>query len=182
MILQPNMNWFANQQGELPSVQVYIQHKIDAINIRFNIEEPIACYRAQIHGDGGPCYEDSCVEIFIRSLDNTNNYFNFEFNSRGFCLAAKGPSREERIFFDKTLYSKIQRVLIYPQIQDDSIYWALKVTIPKSILCSTSSALAKLEGNVYKCADLAERPHYLSLYPINTEKPDFHRPEYFQTL
>ncbi|MBO7233161.1 MAG: hypothetical protein J6V16_08435, partial [Bacteroidales bacterium] len=26
------------------------------------------------------------------------------------------------------------------------------------------------------------QPHYLSWQPINTEKPDFHRPEFFGTL
>jgi len=182
MILRPNMNWFANLHGELPSVQVYVQHDAEAVHVRFNVEEPLTCYRAEIHSDGGSCYEDSCVEVFIRALDNPNDYFNFEFNSRGCCLAARGPTRSEREPFTQSLYSKIHRLLIYPQIQGDSIYWAIKITIPKSILGATANSFSKIEGNIYKCADLAEKPHYLSLFPINTEKPDFHRPEFFRSL
>jgi hypothetical protein len=37
-----------------------------------------------------------------------------------------------------------------------------------------------LRGNLYKCADKSKTPHYLSAFPIETEKPDFHRPEFFQ--
>ena len=31
-------------------------------------------------------------------------------------------------------------------------------------------------------ADKAKTPHYLSAFPIETEKPDFHRPEFFNFL
>lgn len=72
--------------------------------------------------------------------------------------------------------------MIYPQIQGDFIYWALKVKIPFSILGKSKDSVSKIEGNIYKCADLADKPHYLSLYPVDTEKPDFHRPEFFRSL
>jgi hypothetical protein len=36
-----------------------------------------------------------------------------------------------------------------------------------------------LRGNLYKCADKSKTPHYLSAFPVETEKPDFHRPEFF---
>ncbi|MBR3471266.1 MAG: hypothetical protein IKH22_01600, partial [Prevotella sp.] len=35
---------------------------------------------------------------------------------------------------------------------------------------------------VYKCGDCLSVPHYLSLFPITTERPDFHRPEFFQDI
>lgn len=182
MILKPNMNWLANQKGELPSVQVNVYHSADLIQVQFDVDDPLPCFRAEIRADGERCYEDSCVEIFIRSLDNPNEYFNFEFNSRGFCLAAKGTSREGRIPFTKEEYSKIQRVMTSPQIQGLSVIWSLKVSIPKSLLGELASDGAKIEGNIYKCGDLCERPHYLSLFPIDTDKPDFHRPEFFKEL
>lgn len=182
MILKPNMNWLANQEGELPTVQVSLHCNADLIQIQFDVDDPLPCYRAQIRADGERCYEDSCVEIFIQSLENPNEYFNFEFNSRGFCLAAKGSSREDRIPFIKEDYSKIHRVATSPQIQGLSIIWALKVSIPKSLLGEPSPSIDKVIGNVYKCGDLCERPHYLSLYPIDTDKPDFHRPEFFKEL
>lgn len=36
-----------------------------------------------------------------------------------------------------------------------------------------------IRGNFYKCGDHLAVPHYLSWQPILTEKPDFHRPEFF---
>ena len=39
-----------------------------------------------------------------------------------------------------------------------------------------------LRANFYKCGDKTAHPHYLSWSPIHTEKPDFHRPEFFGEL
>lgn len=33
--------------------------------------------------------------------------------------------------------------------------------------------------NLFKCGDELSHPHFLSWQPIRTEKPDFHRPEFF---
>lgn len=176
------MNWLANQQSRLPAVQVYFQNNHDSLVVRFNVNEPESCYRAEIQNDGDRSYEDSCVEIFIRALDNPSEYFNFEFTSLGFCLAAKGSSRFNRTPFDISFYSKIDRVSIPPKINGDSINWALNVTIPKTILGYSKNSHQKIEGNIYKCADLSKTPHYLTLFPITTDKPDFHRPEFFRPL
>ena len=37
----------------------------------------------------------------------------------------------------------------------------------------------KVRGNFYKCASATSEPHYLSWNPILTDKPDFHRPDFF---
>ena len=34
-------------------------------------------------------------------------------------------------------------------------------------------------GTVYKCGDCLPVPHFISWNPIQTENPDFHRPEFF---
>ena len=55
--------------------------------------------------------------------------------------------------------------------------------IPLSILgLDTDHKPEKLLGNFYKCGDATEMPHYLSWNPIQTERPDFHRPEFFGEL
>ncbi len=36
--------------------------------------------------------------------------------------------------------------------------------------------------NLYKCGDNLSHPHFLSWRPIQTDKPDFHRPEYFERV
>ena len=35
---------------------------------------------------------------------------------------------------------------------------------------------------IIKCGDDLTVPHFLSWNPIKTEKPDFHRPEFFGTV
>ena len=39
-----------------------------------------------------------------------------------------------------------------------------------------------IRANFYKCGDKTAHPHYLSWSPIDTPKPDFHRPEFFGEL
>ena len=38
------------------------------------------------------------------------------------------------------------------------------------------------KGNFYKCGDETDYPHFGMWNPVGTEKPDFHRPEYFGEL
>ncbi|MBR1970023.1 MAG: hypothetical protein IKA17_06675 [Clostridia bacterium] len=37
----------------------------------------------------------------------------------------------------------------------------------------------KMYGNLYKCGEDTEKEHYVTYYPIVSEKLDFHRPEFF---
>jgi len=39
-----------------------------------------------------------------------------------------------------------------------------------------------LRGNLQKCADKSASPHWMTAFPVHTPKPDFHRPEFFQSL
>ncbi|MEI3342563.1 MAG: carbohydrate-binding family 9-like protein [Coprobacter fastidiosus] len=58
--------------------------------------------------------------------------------------------------------------------------WELLVSIPFDLIGVNPESLPeKLYANFYKCADNSSLPHYLSWSPIETENPDFHRPEFF---
>ncbi len=118
------------------------QHDEEAIQVRFNVEEPLTCYRAEVQGDGGRCYEDSCVEVFIKALDNPNEYFNFEFNSKAFCLAAKGPSRSERVLLIPLFIQKFTE-LDLPSDSRRLYLLGAKVKIPFSILGKSKDSLLK---------------------------------------
>jgi hypothetical protein len=112
-------------------------------------------------------------------------YANFEFNSSGVCYAARGKDRQNRIELSKDEYSQIIR---RPSgiVEDGHFYrWNLSVQIPDALLGGIKGKdlrKIEIEGNLYKCADLAVEPHYLSAFPVNTPEPDFHRPEYFSPL
>ena len=182
MLLQPNMNWEKNQGIALPTILAELSVTPDALRVDFTVEEPSDCFRADVMENGGPCWEDSCVEIFVQNPANPDEYFNFETTSRGFILAARGQGRENRTKLGDSEIAAIRREKQLASLVGDFISWGMSVTIPASLFGLRSFEGVKLRGNLYKCADKAKTPHYLSAFPIDTEKPDFHRPEYFRDL
>lgn len=180
MLLKPNMNWAANQGIAHPTVVVDLFVEDQFLQVNFAVEEPLDCFRAEILEDGDHSWEDSCVEIFLKNPANTSEYFNFEITSRGFILAARGPDRENRTLLEKADLKKIERAKQIASVIGDFISWGISVRIPALLLGMNTFNGTTLCGNIYKCADKAKTPHYLSAFPIETEKPDFHRPEFFQ--
>jgi len=175
------MKWCANQGIVHPMVTAEVTRTEKTLTVKFTIEEPVDCYRAAVQEDNGRSWEDSCVEIFLQNPANPAEYFNFETTSRGFVLAARGTGRENRQMLPLETIAKIRRTGTAPSIMDDSINWSMAIEIPAEIF-GIKSFKEPLRGNLYKCADKAKMPHYLSAFPIETEKPDFHRPEFFKVL
>lgn len=182
MILKPNLLWKQNQGITLPSVLTEVQVSTKSLFVNFSVEEPIGCFRAEIQKDNDCCWEDSCVEIFLKNPINPEEYYNFEITSRGFILAALGKNRENRQYLPQKTLNKIQRNKQIASVVGDLISWAIAIHIPVEIFGLKNFTDVNLYGNLYKCADKAKIPHYLSAFPIETEKPDFHRPEFFKLI
>ena len=182
MLLKPNMNWIANQGKELPTVMANFSVEREFVQFDFYVEEPLNCFRAEVMEDAGHSWEDSCVEVFLQNPANANEYFNFEVTSRGYLLAAHGTGRENRTVLGEAQLALIQRTKQLASIIGEFISWGISLRIPASLFGISSFEGVNLRGNMYKCADKANTPHYLSAFPIDTEKPDFHRPEFFQEL
>jgi len=182
MILKPNPLWTPNQGIALPTVLVNVSVASDCLSVDFIVEEPIECFRAEVTEDNGRSWEDSCVEIFLQDPSNTGAYFNFETTSRGFMLAAHGPDREHRQTLPATSIAKIRRTKQTASVVGDLVCWGMRIDIPAEILGVPNLGEVRLRGNFYKCADKAKTPHYLSAFPIKTERPDFHRPEFFNEI
>lgn len=174
------MNWVPNQGIQLPMVMADVSVTADYIEVNFTVEEPDACFRADVREDNGRSWEDSCVEIFLQNPAKPEEYFNFETTSRGYLLAAHGPDRNNREVLSLEDIAKVIRTKQVASVAGNLICWGMQVQIPPSIFGLSSFEGVTLRGNLYKCADKAKTPHYLSAFPINTEKPDFHRPEFFQ--
>ena len=153
------------------------------ITAEFTVREAPECFCQSKELDGEAVWQDSCVEIFLK-IPGSDEYANFEFNSRGVCYAARGKDRQNRTELSKSEYAQIIRKPSEAEKDGDFYRWTLSVQIPKELLGVKSGDLRalKIEGNLYKCADNAAKPHYLSAFPINTTKPDFHRPESFGNL
>ncbi len=124
--------------------------------------------------------QDSCVEFFPQFCPDTNkNYFNFEVNANGAMDAGFRASRKENT---PLLPEEINSFNITTQIFDD--YWTVSYDIPFAVIKKYIPQFSLSDGdvfraNLYKCGDLTEKEHYLSLFPVKTIEPDFHRPEYF---
>ena len=166
------INWL--EYPYQPEVSFKALHNGEMLFIRYDVSEQ---YLVRIHNtqDQDPVYQDSCVEFFI--LDKEDQYHNFECNANGVLLSAKGHERNRRT--NRSL-KELQGILRYPsgvEIADKNYHWSLIIGIPFDDV-----GLARgnsYQANFYKCGDLTTKKHYLSWSPIDTQKPDFHLPEYF---
>ena len=165
------------------SVKGSIEKEPSFIDIKFEVKEP--SLKAVMEGYNCDVFKDSCLEIFI-SLDG-KNYYNFEINCIGAILGQHGMGRFDRMFIDEDILSRIR---VFSSLGNSPIgiisrpySYTLEVEIPKDVFVfDAGKSFDNITGNIYKCADESPTPHYMYLHEVKTEKPDFHRPEYFGEL
>ena len=131
-----------------------------------------------------PVYTDSCMEFFCDWLGD-GRYINMEMNSLGTLLSCIGADRHAR-----TPVADLSGGAIFP-VKGEVCegYWTVTAEIPTALLCKILGVDSMpfgsgytFRGNFYKCGDETPIVHYGMWSPVGTEKPDFHRPEYFGTL
>jgi hypothetical protein len=132
-----------------------------------------------------PVYQDSCVEFFI-SFDDGALYYNFEFNCIGTVLAGYGRSRTERSWLPEDVLQTIRcQSMIQRGGSKNNVQWELTVALPVQVFCFHSfSSLRGINAraNFYKCGDGLPVPHFVAWSNIESDKPDFHLPQFFGTL
>ena len=136
--------------------------------------------------DGSPVYTDSCVEFFMKQVDD-RNYYNFEFNCIGTCDASYRRSRDVKKMLTAGEFASIGRYSSLEHVsfeEKTGLYsWELIVAIPFRVMGLDPKDLPeKIMGNFYKCADDTAFPHFASWNPINMPEPNFHCPEFFGEL
>ncbi len=169
-----------------PLVQFRMMYSDTEILLQYRVKEKYI--RAVATHDHGEVWKDSCVEFFVAPA-NDGIYYNFEFNCCGVCLLAAGTSRHGR---EKAPLEVVTQTRRLPSLgrnifQERTINtdWNIVLAIPYSCFFKHpeySPTGKNVRANFYKCGDDLTEPHYLSWNPIGTEKPDFHRPEYFGLL
>jgi hypothetical protein len=175
------LNW-PKQFGYRPLTTVSAAHSKTDLYLLFQVHGN--SLRAVNTKDNQNVNEDSCVEFFVKNPES-DLYFNFEFNCTGVCKAARHfKTRENAVNFTQEQLSSIERWSSIGKrafFEIDGLFsWELCVRIPFSLMDIDPENLPKkLLGNFYKCADATDEPHYVTWSPIQTEKPDFHRPEFF---
>lgn len=162
---------------------VELSHSSDMLHIHYMVDE--AAVVARCTADGQHVWEDSCVEFFF-DPDGKGEYYNLECSCTGWIYLCKGTGRCGRIPLDDTALKSIKRRCTLPQeafgLLGERTQWELWLDVPASVFGLESFEGLRARGNFYKCADASPFRHYLSYAPIATPKPDFHRPEFFETI
>lgn len=178
-----SVNW-ADRFPYHPLTTFAIAHTKDMIYIDFFVR--CNYLRAENYSNQSPVSEDSCVEFFVEP-NGELPYWNFEFNCIGTVNASVRSKRSEPTRLTDGQIAAIQR---YPSCGtrpfrelEGLFSWNLLVGIPLSLIgLKYEGKPIAMRGNFYKCASAASQPHFLSWNPIESEQPDFHRPDCFGEL
>nr|WP_321486905.1 carbohydrate-binding family 9-like protein [uncultured Draconibacterium sp.] len=175
------LNW-KNAFPYRPDIKFRIAHTGNEIWLKFYVQEKnILALETEINGD---VYKDSTVEFFI-SIDG-KNYYNFEFNCIGTPHVGYGPGRGNRT---PILPEMINQIDIESSLgnqpfaeKSGDFSWEMMICIPTQ--CFAFDKVQSLNGlkataNFYKCGDETSDPHFVTWNAIDTENPDYHRPEFF---
>ena len=166
-----------------PRMKVRLAHNGEQLLINYRVMEDAV--RAVAPHDDGNVWEDSCCELFISPVDD-GTYYNMECNAAGTMLIGFGPKREGRERAPQHVLDTVDRWSSLGRepfdTREDPTAWQLCLAVPIGAFWHhslPSFAGIKAKANVYKCGDKLPRPHFLSFFPINIPKPDFHRPDFF---
>ena len=146
----------------------------------WSFEENIRC---ECTKRDDPVYTDSCLELFLLPVEGDDRYINFEVNKSGVYLSQIGTCRNDRVFIKKL--TDLEPVIEPFEITENGKKaWGYEIFIPDSFISSLYGIIYRtkersIKGNFYKCGDCTVLPHYGSHFPVKTENPDFHRPEFF---
>jgi len=168
----------------VPRVKFRIAHTGDAILLNYIIKETGTT--AYATDDNGPVFRDACVEFFV-SPTADNRYYNFELNCIGTLLIQGGRHGTRRPTASPDILATVARHTTLGdqpfEIRNDTVEWQASMIIPKEafFLDSISSFDGMtMTANFYKCG--GAQPNYMTWRAVNTARPQFHRPEYFDTL
>ncbi len=177
-----NVNWSESYPYK-PKVEFASAYVDGALLLHYRVEEQSV--RAVSLKDQEHIWEDSCVEFFIMPL-NDGFYYNLECNCAGKLLIAVGKDRNKRQPAPREVMQGVDRWASLGTEPFDTCNeftkWELALRVPITTFFKHKIDRfdgLKAMGNVYKCGDNLPVPHFISWNPINTETPDFHRPEFF---
>ena len=172
-----NFFWYEGHTPETAARLVFVEGFGFILRMTCAETDPKAVYTQY----NEPVYTDSCMEFFCDYLGD-GRYINMEMNSLGTLLSCIGADRHARI-----PVADLSGGAIFP-VKGEVCegYWTVTAEIPTALLCKILGVDSipfgsgyTFRGNFYKCGDETPIPHYGMWSPVGTEKPDFHRPEYF---
>jgi hypothetical protein len=177
--------------AHFPKVLAKLAYDEDALYLIFQVDDRFVRALAENYQDD--VFEDSCVEFFFTpGEDISQGYFNLEMNCGGTALFHHQKGRKvDELPVSEADFDQVQIAHTLPKIVDpeieEAITWVIEYRLPFVILSNYARVDVPKRGrswraNLYKCADSSSHPHWLSWSPVDTPKPDFHRPEFFGKL
>lgn len=168
-------NW--NEDMYCPYTEARVLTNDEGLFVKFETDETELIYDYKNLNED--VFKDSCVEFFFKPDPENPNYFNFEINAIGTPLIGFGTGRSPlRVRLDIPDISIFE---IETEFKEQG--FILKYFIPYSFLLSYVDKIGDyFLGNFQKCKEKGDNPHYITYYPINTPKPNFHYPESFDKI
>lgn len=167
-----------------PRVRFRMAHTGDAILLQYIVRETGTA--AHVTEDNGRVFRDACVEFFV-SPGADDTYYNFELNCIGSLLLQGGRINTRRQLASADVEKLVERHTSLGNTpfdsRNDTVEWEAALIISKgAMFLDTISSFdgMTMTANFYKCG--GSEPNYMMWRPIETSRPQFHRPEYFDTL
>ena len=182
------IDWSVIERAELseciwspnPAPEAYMQAAFIPIRgLVFHLVSLSPPSRAENWEPDSSVWEDSCLEAFL--CFDGKNYINMETNSNSAMLCAIGPDRNDRRFLSLT-DCELPQVSAVESSEGWEIYLFLPSETVEQLYGIELKPGLEFTGNFYSCGDLTPAPHYAAWNSVQTETPDFHRPEYFGKL
>lgn len=166
-----------------PEVSVAMSYSDKELFLKYFVKEKY--FKAEKTETNQMVCEDSCVEFFV-SPGEDGIYYNIEFNAIGTCLLGSGTERANSTRVNPQIIAGIRRLTTcgdkpVPEKTGNN-EWTITVAIPFNVFFHHNVKELKgktFRANFYKCGDKLEVPHYVTWNKVDTEMPDYHRPEYF---
>ena len=176
-----------------PSVEFRIGYDDAGMQLEYTVLEQ--SIRALQGTPGGEVYEDSCVEFFFRPSAEDRHYYNFEWNAIGNLYLAWRTGRQDPEKAPAEVLALVKAEASCGNVpfaeRPADCPWTLRLHIPLEAFWKgglpVSGGRPSLRGlrasaNFYKCGDGLKVPHFVTWAPIATDKPDYHRPEFFAEI
>lgn len=174
-----------------PVTRVKLTYDENALYVIFQVQaDRLRATTTRMHG---PVWQDSCVEFFFAPYrEPDSGYYNLEINCCGVLLMQHHTAARQGERFLEV--ETCQHIAIVSSVKesrceeaDESRTWVLEYRLPFLVFAPDSAFIAPAPGvtwraNLYKCADASAWPHWLSWASVDSEQPDFHRPDAFGTL
>ena len=181
--------------GHRPRTTARLLYDDEVLAIIFRIEDRYV--RAVARNFQDSVCTDSCVEFFVAPLPDSDAYFNFEVNCGGTMLVRRCPSRAEQDASEEgkkvsgehgatiAMAHSLPKI-VEPEIAEPTI-WTLEYHLPFALFehyfgASRPVSGTAWKGNFYKCGDATSHPHWGSWAPVDTPRPTFHQPDFFQPV